>query len=42
VKALDIYRKLTKEIDEKIEGLFGTRPKTGVNFKTFQPLPARR
>jgi len=42
VKAVDVYRKITKEIAEKIELLFNTRPKAGVDFKTFQPLPARR
>ena len=42
VKAVEIYKKITPEIEEKIEKLFNNRPDPGFNFKTFGPLPYRR
>lgn len=42
IKGLELYRKFTPEIEAKIETLFQTRPKRGIDFKTHQPLPARR
>jgi len=37
-----MYKKITPEIEARIDKLFNTRPKTGIDFKTFQPLPSRR
>ena len=42
LKALEICKKLTKEILERIEKIFGTRPETSLNYKTWQPFPPRR
>jgi voltage-dependent potassium channel beta subunit len=42
LKALDVYHKLTKEILDKIEKIFESRPETAVNYKTWQPFPPRR
>jgi len=42
IKALDMLKKWTPEIDEQIEKLLGNRPDPGTNFKSFTPLPYRR
>jgi hypothetical protein len=35
VKAIEVYPKLTKEIEARIEGLLGNKPTTYVVFKTL-------
>jgi len=42
IKALDMVKKLTPEIEEKIEKLLGNRPETGKNYKSLAPFPSRR
>lgn len=44
VKAIEVYRKITPEIEEKVENILKNRPDFGLNFKTFSPFkaPARR
>jgi len=42
VKALDLLKQFTPEIDAKLEKLLGNRPDPGTNFKSFTPLPYRR
>ena len=44
VKAAEVYKKITAEIEEEIEKLFNNKPETGFNFKTFgaTKMPSRR
>ena len=42
IKAVDVYRKLTPEILERIEKALETRPERKMNWKTWQPFAARR
>jgi voltage-dependent potassium channel beta subunit len=42
VKAVDLYKKLTPEIEERLEKLLSNRPDAGFNPKTFAPFPSRR
>jgi voltage-dependent potassium channel beta subunit len=42
VKAVDMYKKLTPEIDARIEKVLNNRPDAGFNPKTFAPFPSRR
>lgn len=42
IKAVDVYRKLTPEILERIEKVLETRPERKMNWKTWQPFAARR
>ena len=42
LKALEIYKKLSKETLDRIEKIFETRPETPINYKTWQPFPPRR
>lgn len=42
LKAIEIYRKLTPEILEKIEKALDTRPVRETDWKTWKPLPPRR
>ena len=42
VKALDLLKQFTPEIDEKLEKLLNNRPETGINYKTWQKFPSRR
>jgi len=42
VKALDLLKQFTPEIDAKIEKLLDNRPNPGTNFHSFTPLPYRR
>jgi len=42
VKAIEIYKKFTPEIDEKIEKVLGNRPETEIDFKKGQRVPPRR
>jgi len=42
MKAIDIYKKLTPEILERIEKILETRPERKMNWKSWQPFPARR
>lgn len=42
VKAVDVYRKLTPEVLERIEKVLETRPERKMNWKSWQPFAARR
>jgi aryl-alcohol dehydrogenase-like predicted oxidoreductase len=42
VKALDIYKTFTPEIDARIESILGNRPPTGLDWRKWVPLPSRR
>ena len=42
MKALEIYKKLTQEIEEKIEKVLGNTPTTQMNWKSWTPFPKRR
>jgi len=42
VKAVEIYKKITPEIEEKIEKLIENRPKPGMNWKKWSAFPPRR
>jgi len=42
VKAVEVYKKFTTQIEEKIEKLLGTKPDSGMDFKSFAPLKSRR
>jgi aryl-alcohol dehydrogenase-like predicted oxidoreductase len=40
--AIEVYKRLTPEVLEQIEATMGTRPETGINWRTWTPLAARR
>lgn len=42
VKALDVVPKLTKEIMQKIESIFGSEPSGKRSMKDFKPEKSRR
>jgi voltage-dependent potassium channel beta subunit len=42
IKAIELYKKLTPEIFEKIEKILDNRPKPTMNFRTWSPYPPRR
>jgi len=42
VKAVEIAKKWTPEIEAKLSSLFGNAPEANVNHKTFQKFPSRR
>jgi len=42
VKAVSIYRKITPELEEKIEQILGNSPDPAINFRTWKPVPSRR
>lgn len=42
LKAIEIYKKLTPEILERIEKVLETRPERGMNWKNWQPFAPRR
>ena len=42
LKALEIYKKLTPEILERIEKILETRPERKMNWKSWQTFPPRR
>lgn len=42
MKALDVYKKWTKEIEEKVEALLGNAPEADLDFRVFKPIPNRR
>jgi aryl-alcohol dehydrogenase-like predicted oxidoreductase len=42
IKALEVYKKLTPEIQEKIEQILDNRPTPTFNWKYWKPSPARR
>jgi aryl-alcohol dehydrogenase-like predicted oxidoreductase len=41
VKAVEVYKKITPEVNERIEAIMQSRPNPGFNWKTWQPLPHR-
>ena len=42
VKAVEIYKKLTKEILLEIEGILGNVPKGEIDYRDWKELPSRR
>ena len=42
LKALELYKKLNPEIEEKIEKILGNTPETQMNWKTWGLFPKRR
>lgn len=42
LKAVEIYKKLTPELLEKIENIMETRPERKMNWKSWQQFPPRR
>jgi len=41
-KAIELYKKFTPEIDNKLEELLGNRPNPGMDWKNGKPLSSRR
>lgn len=41
-KAVELYRKITPEIEKRIEELLGNKPNPGMDWKNGRPLPSRR
>jgi len=42
VKAVEIYKKITKEHEEAIDKILGNMPDFGWDFRDQKPLPNRR
>jgi len=42
VKAIELSRKFTPEIEKRLEELLGNKPKPGMDWKNGRPLPSRR
>ena len=42
MKALELYRKWDKDIEDKIEKTLNNTPEALVNFKEFRPMQQRR
>jgi len=42
VKALEYSKKFTPDIDKILNNLWENTPEQGMNYKTYQKLPARR
>ena len=42
IKALQVYKKLTPEVEETIEKILGNSPDTSLNWKKWIPMPKRR
>jgi len=42
MKALELYRKWNKEIEDKVAAILGNEPDVGYNFRTFAPNKTRR
>jgi hypothetical protein len=42
IKAIDVYPKLTKEIEARFEKLLGNKPASYMVFKTLSLAPTRR
>jgi aryl-alcohol dehydrogenase-like predicted oxidoreductase len=42
IKAVEMSKKFTLEIDERIENLLGNRPKTQMDWRKYAPKPPRR
>jgi len=42
VKAVELYKKITPEIEAKIEEVLANRPKPSTNWKKWSPFPPRR
>ena len=41
IKAAEIYKKITPEIYQQVEGIFKNKPEPGTNFRTWKPLKPR-
>lgn len=41
-KAIEVYKKFTPEINEKLEKLLGSLPDLGFNWKTWKMADSRR
>jgi len=42
VKAIELYRKFTPEIEKRLDELLGNKPNPGMDWKNGRPLPSRR
>lgn len=42
LKAIEVFKKLTPEIMERIETILDNRPETDIDFRLWQPFPYRR
>ena len=42
LKALDVMKKWTPEVEKKIEEVMQNKPETDLNFRYWTPLPSRR
>ncbi|EAR84396.1 aldo/keto reductase family oxidoreductase (macronuclear) [Tetrahymena thermophila SB210] len=42
VKSVQLYKKITPEVEKRINEILGNTPDQGINFKTFTPFPPRR
>ena len=42
LKALELYRKWTPELEERLEGLLANTPEAPLNVKTFAPMKPHR
>jgi len=42
VKAVELYKNITPEIEEKLEKILGNRPDIGIDWKTRGPVKSRR
>ena len=42
VKAIQVYKKITPEIEERIDHILGNKPEASINFRTWEPRPSRR
>jgi aryl-alcohol dehydrogenase-like predicted oxidoreductase len=42
LKALELYRKWTPELEDKLEAILGNTPDVPMNIKTFTPMKSHR
>ncbi|KAL4487563.1 hypothetical protein ABPG72_017352 [Tetrahymena utriculariae] len=42
VKSVQLYKKITPEVEKSIYEILGNTPDQGINFKTFTPFPPRK
>jgi len=42
VEAVNILKKFTPELDQKIESVLNNRPSQSMDFRKWAPLPSRR
>jgi len=42
LKALELYKKWTPELDERINTILGNNPEADMNWRTWKDMPSRR